>query len=330
VQPPPAGPLVDPTIQDLARVELSRVGVRSLDVLDPGSSAQAIASLATETGFASARDAILDATTQGPGRFETQTGFAVSGARLELAVGTSGMRTEILTPGGGPGQTALVRVDTRGTRAGSVALRFTDGSGTVIAALDGYIGNVVVDAEGVSNVSYVPSRNNWRFSDYDQQRKHLENLHAVIATAARFGVFRIEGERETRTRAAAQLAGRIRVLKSIDPTLGIYAAYAYADAGLMNDVRSVREYMHGDLQADIFDVAMLSGSLSGRGPDYNNRTVPFCPMLSQGWGLLRLKDVRLPSAVDIARDHLRGALWTTFDAEGMGVLVSALQDGRLR
>ncbi len=53
-------------------------------------------------------------------------------------------------------------------------------------------------------------------------------------------------------------------------------------------------------------------------------------MLSQGWGLLRLKDVRLPPAVDTARDHLRGALWTTFDAEGMEVLISALQDGRLR
>lgn len=330
VQLPPAGSLVDPTIQDLARVELSRVGVRSLDVIDPGSSAPAIASLATETGFASARDAILDATARGPGRFETQSGFAVSGARVELAVGNSGMRTELLTPGGGPGQTALVRVDTRGTRAGSVALRFTGGSGTVIAALDGYIGNVVVDAEGVSNVSYVPSQNNWRFSEYNYQRKHLENLHAVIATAARFGVFRIEGEREIRARAAAQLADRIRIMKGIDPTLGLYAAYAYADAGLMNQVRSVRDYMRGDLDADLFDVAMLSGSLSGRGPAHNVRTVPFCPMLSQGWGLLRLKDVRVPPAVDTARDHLRGALWTTFDAEGMEVLISALQDGRLR
>ncbi len=330
VQLPPDGPLVAPTIQDLARVELSRVGLRSLDVVDPGSSAMAIATLATETGFASARDAILDATTQGPGRFETQTGFAVSGARLELAVGNLAMRTELLTPGGGPGQTALVRVDTRGTHAGSVALRFTGGSGTVIAALDGYIGNVVVDAQGVSNVSYVPSQNNSRFSDYAYQRKHLDDLHAVIATAARFGVFRIEGERETRTKAAAQLADRIRIMKGIDPTLGLYAAYAYADAGLMNQVRSVRDYMRGDLQADLFDVAMLSGSLSGKGPDQYDRTVPFCPMLSQGWGLLRLKDVRLPPAVDTARDHLRGALWTTFDAEGMGALISALQEGRLR
>ena len=330
VQPPSGEPLVAPTIQDLAGAELSRVGVRSLAVVDPGSSAQAIASLASETGFATARDAILDATTQGPGRFETQTGFVVSGARLELAVCNPGMRTELLTAGGGTGQPALVRVDTQGTHAGSVALRFAGGSGTVIAALDGYIGNIVVDAEGVSNVSYVPSQNNWRFGDYDHQRKHLEELHAVIATAARFGVFRIEGEKASRSRAAAQLADRIRIMKGIDPTLGLYAAYAYADAGLLNQVRSVQDYMRGDLYADLFDVAMLSGSLSGESPDQQDRIVPFCPMLSQGWELLRLKDVRLPAPVTTARDHLRGALWTTFDSDGTDILVSALREGRLR
>src|SRR5450759_1920849 len=41
---------------------------------------------------------------------------------------------------------------------------------------------------------------------------------------------------------SSQLADSIRVLKGIDPTLGLYAAYAYAEADLLNQVRSVQEY----------------------------------------------------------------------------------------
>jgi hypothetical protein len=41
-------------------------------------------------------------------------------------------------------------------------------------------------------------------------------------------------------------------------------------------------------------------------------------MLSQGWALLRAKGVRLAKEVDSARDHMRPALWTTFDKDGHG------------
>jgi hypothetical protein len=211
-----------------------------------------------------------------------------------------------------------------------VALRFVDGSGTVIAALDEYIGNVVVDEGKVSNVSYVPSRQSPMRSVYEQEAKRLEQLHAAVATAAQFGVFRIEGPKETRRGAAAQLADRIRMLKGIDPTLGLYAAYAYADAGLADKVDSVRGIMRGDLGTDLFDVAMLAGALSGRRLGDPNGPVPFCPMLSQGWGLLRVKDIRLPEAVAAARDHLRVSLWMTLDREGMQIVENVLRSGRVR
>ena len=55
-----------------------------------------------------------------------------------------------------------------------------------------------------------------------------------------FGVFRFDGSKETRTRATTAMADRIRVLKSIDPTLGVYATYAYHDAGLRDKMESVR------------------------------------------------------------------------------------------
>ena len=117
--------------------------------------------------------------------------------------------------------------------------------------------------------------------------------------------------------------------KSADPTLGIYAAYAYADADMLDQIRSVRDIMHGDLQADIFDVAMLAGALAGKLLQQIGDLVPFCPMLSRGWGLLRVENVRLPPDVDEARDHIRPALWTTFKPTGIEILMSALKEGKL-
>ena len=87
--------------------------------------------------------------------------------------------------------------------------------------------------------------------------------------------------------------------------------------------------MRGDLGVDIFDVAMLSGELSGKPPEGPRGAYPFCPMLSQGFALLRVNDVRLAESIVAARDHLRPSLWTTFDKDGMQIVEKALRDGRV-
>jgi hypothetical protein len=254
----------------------------------------------------------------------------VTGAEVALAVSHPLLRTQTLTAGDGRSRPALIRLDTRDARAGSVALRFADGAGTVVAGLRGFVANVVVDEGRVVDVSYIPASGTSDRSMYESERARVDSLHAAVATAARFGVFRIEGGRTNREQAARQLADRIRVLKGIDPTLGLYAAYAYSDAGLPNQVQSVRDFMRGDLGVDLFDVAMLAGGLTGRSLDGPAVTFPFCPMLAQGWSLIRVKDVRLAREVNEARDHLRQSLWTTFDREGIEPLMEALREGRLR
>ena len=162
------------------------------------------------------------------------------------------------------------------------------------------------------------------------RREVIGYAAVLVATAARFGAFRIEGSRDTRNRAASQMADRIRILKGIDPTLGIYAAYAYSDAGLPSQVRSVMGYMKGDLGVDLFDVALLAGALAGRPPGDPNGAVPFVPMLAQGWSLLRVRDAKLPDAVLSAQDHLRPGLWTTLARDGMRMVEGALREGKLR
>ena len=140
---------------------------------------------------------------------------------------------------------------------------------------------------------------------------------SAVAAAAKYGVFRVEKEGET-----AAFANNIRVLKGIDPTLGIYAAYAYDQAGLRSEVRSVRTLMQEDLKLDIFDVAMLSDDPLASVVD-SRPVVPFCPTLSQGWNLLSVKQLSSPPVVIEAGKHLLPALWTTFDRDGMAVIMKS-------
>lgn len=161
------------------------------------------------------------------------------------------------------------------------------------------------------------------------ERERLEALHAVVAASARFGVFRIEAPRENRESIARNMADSIRMLKGIDPTLGLYAAYAYFDAGLPGQVRSVNDAMRSNLSGTkLFDTAMLAGELQGN--EAGSDTVPFVPMLSQGWSLLRVKGVRLSEEVAAMRYNMRNALWLTLRSEGVDFAARALRSDRIR
>jgi hypothetical protein len=301
------------SVADIARVELDRVigGDPGFTALNETGAVAAAARSGFSDSVALVRSAEerLDAFPP-----PIDSGVLVNGSEVRSAIGVG-----FDAVAHGP---SVVDMLLHEGRVGSLILRFGDGSGTVLAAIDGYIANVVVDDGRVVSVSYLPSANarRWRGNDWEWQR--LQNLRAKVAAAARSGVFRVDRRR------AGVLADEIRYLKSIDPTLGLYAAYAYADAGLDDQVRSVRSAMRRDLDADLFDVAMLAGQLSGigyRGP----RVAPFCPMLSQGWGLLRVMGVRLAPSVSEAADHVRPALWTTFEPAGMEILEDARRRGEL-
>ena len=110
----------------------------------------------------------------------------------------------------------------------------------------------------------------------------------------------------------------------------MYAAYAYAEAGAYDEVRSVREYMFGDLGVSLFDVAMLDRKAVE--PDWlaTYGAVPFCPMLSQGWYYLRPRGMKLPSVLERAQDELIQSLWTTFNKNFMRVVNRALREGKLK
>jgi hypothetical protein len=250
-------------------------------------------------------------------RFETETGFSVTGAQIARALSPR-FPTYLLGMKDGLGVDPM---NAGGPPSTSVLIEFEGGNGTVLPALRGFIGHIFVDQGVVVNVNYVPANNNWRWPEYERERERLESLRAAVAAAAALGVFRITPEE------AQSFADKIRVLKGLDPTLGLYAAYAYASAGLDRQVKSVLAYMREDLNTELFDIAMLARRGVSPAETAAQTILPFCPMLRQGWSLLAVRDARLPDAVNAARDWLLPALWTTFAPEGVTILRDAIQRG---
>jgi hypothetical protein len=256
--------------------------------------------------------------------FETETGFIIRGAHVvdaAISPQTPG-HFDLLNNSNDPRGDA-VRIYP-GVPALSVVVVLHDGRSVVLPALQGYLAHAVFDDGGLSNVSYVPSSNSARWDAYESRRADIDRLRALVALAVSRNAFRVRSERE-----ATELADRIRVDKALDPTLGLYAAYAFAQAGQDAHVRDIARFMREDLTADLFDVAMLAGDADDP-PVAATPRVPFCPMLTQGWNLLRAYDVNLPDVLTAASRSLSNSLWSTFTKGGTAILLDAVKSGALK
>ena len=154
-----------------------------------------------------------------------------------------------------------------------------------------------------------------------KRQTEIDKLRSAVAAAASLGALRLGKDH------ARAFAERVRVQKQFDPTLGLYVVYVYAEAGLYDDVRSVRKYMFEDLGVSLFDVAMLDWTRAKSDWIAKQGVVPFCPMLSQGWNYLRPRGVKIPKVLENAQDELIQSLWTTFDKEHMRLINKALREG---
>jgi hypothetical protein len=288
-----------------------------LELIDP-------AAREIEHGLAAEESVLRQATAQGV--FTAGRGFKVFGAGIKAAYAWRA-RCDLEA---GEGGSVRVRVemdasDNESSRPRSVVIEFEDGKGCALAALPDYVGTVVVDQGEVASVAYEPAENSWRWDMYGDLRDQVRELRAMVSVATRHGVFRVDQDE------ARVVAERIRLLKGIDPTLGLYAAYAYNDAGLAREIGFLDSYMREDLNGSLFDVAMLQ-----RNPNLDAQSMepldvsPFCPMLSQGWSLLDAKRVRLAEPVQAARHHLAPSLWTLFEPEGVSILHDAISSGAIR
>jgi hypothetical protein len=195
----------------------------------------------------------------------------------------------------------------------ALALGFENGSGFVLATMPGYVATVVVEDGRIVTINYTPKPDSPHFAEYRSVVWELEARRAAIAVDARDGTFSIASSGDI------AFADYVRFLKRVDPTLGIYAAYAYARAGKVDEIVGIHAIMSAEPTPVPFDVAMLAAQVGGSSfPD----ALPGMPLLAQGWMMLDRFGPALPTALVRARECLEPSLWATFNATGMSILVN--------
>jgi hypothetical protein len=285
--------------------------------------------IAAQLGFTAEIENLISG--QAHARLEAHTGFIVRGAR-SVSAEAKGWLIEGPFPDPEFQYTWHLRAAPEiGEASTSLALTFESDVGTttgiLVAALAEFICKVVVDNLGrVTSVNYVPSVNSSRYALYQVRADEIERMKAFGTVAGRHGLFIEENQRET------IYAEFFRPDGYIDPTLSLYAAYTYAQAGHYAKVDSIYRFMRGtepELPVP-FDVVLLATrNRDNRGAAEHSRYAPFTPTLSQGWALLAQDDSMFTPIHAQLRSHLIPALWTTFNEVGAKAASAFAREGGL-
>lgn len=252
----------------------------------------------------------------GPAHYETGCGFKLRGAQVAQAHCLSAGVAVVDADG------TLLRVDpTRG--AASVLIVLRDGGSVLLPALPEFLAGLTFEDGELTHVSYEPADTSPRWADYAARQDELRALRAAVAAATGLGVFRLGGDK------ALQLARGMQFAKSIDPSMALYAAYAYHDFGRRDLIHEMQNYLRGDLGIHFFDIALLAADGSLAAGLRDGSVLPPLPLLSQGWSLLNAFRAPLSPALRELQGHLRPSLWTLFDADGTALLLKAFQNGEI-
>jgi Caspase domain len=246
----------------------------------------------------------------GPMHFETGCGFKVRGARVVRTVQRN-IGVELLGTEGN-----VIRVI--GTSPGaSVLLVLENGFGVVIPALPSFIAGLTFEEGQFMDVSYEPSENSPLWNEYSARAEELRSLRASIAASAALGVFRLDEQ------GGLALARRMQLAKGVDPSLALYAAYAYDGLQRRDLVDEMRGYMESDLGLTFFDIALLSTRPK------TGRILPPFPMLSKGWALLSAYRAELPASLLGIEQRRLPSPWTLFNPAGVEMIERAILSGEI-
>ena len=257
-------------------------------------------------------------------QIETACGIKVRGARMVDAFATRADLDQI-TPDG-----LLLRVLGVNEPAASVVvtfertLRANQTFGAIVPCIPGFIAGLTFEDDELVDVAYEPSTNNRRWQEYQESASEIRLLRGLAASSAQHGRFRLDAQ------DAPAVARRMQHGKSIDPTLAVYAAYAYYDLQTIHRIEGMSRHLRDDLGVSFFDVDLLALNLGRTLPSRWDRVVPFVPLLSQGWSLLKAHRIALPPALNGIEDTMLDSLWSLFDPRGVTKLRNALQTGEVR
>jgi hypothetical protein len=272
-----------------------------------------------------------------PDSFETQSGFAVSGASVQTLWAPAGVYR---SQHGEPGWWRVGIAETTPLeQASPVLIEFANGLFAAVTALPKFIATLVCDEQGVSALIY-------------------REVYAPETTAATAERAISELERGAlRADAATNFAVDLRQFKHVDPVLGVISAYLYDSINDVDSIRRMASYYIENEQPIPYDIALLAridaewrnGQLWVQVPAVSERkprteeegkfvwtyeATPsvtgvvggLWPWMRQGWASLqdyrddgsKLVSEGLPELLP----GLRRARFTTFDAAGAEKLAS--------
>ncbi len=250
----------------------------------------------------------------GPDHFESGCGIKVRGARIMDVFATRGASVELLGD-------ELVRVSLDRAPCMSILLRFDNYTCAVVPAIHGYLAALTVKDGELADVTYEPSTTHYRWAGYQNKLDELRRLRAVIATATQDGWFHLDEAN------ALTLARQMQFEKSIDPTLSIYAAYAYHDLQRRDIIGDMAGFLRSDIGAVLFDLMLLGRKLVDKTLLPQDHIVPFFPLLSQGWALLKANRVKKHPVLDKIEPLMKDSLWTLFDSSAFDLLKETMSQG---
>lgn len=257
----------------------------------------------------------------GPTHHETQCGFKLRGSAVTEFFAANA-RVEFAS---GLGRGEDLRVINPKAPAANVLLVLEGGSSVLLPAIPDFLCALTFDDGELIDVAYEPSANSWRWSDYEGRAQEIRALRAIASSATARGAFRLEGT------DALAIARRMQVAKGIDPSLAVYAAYAYHDLQRRDLLREMAGHMRADLGAPLFDLALLARLLD-RKDLRRGEPAPIgaVPLVAQGWTLLRAFGVKLPPVLAALEDRRLSSLWTMFDAQGAQHIREAFTRGEMQ
>jgi hypothetical protein len=236
----------------------------------------------------------------GPAHYETRAGFKLRGASLTRVSADPGF--EIVN-------STLVRAVRPATElATEVLLEFSHGSCVILPALLDYICALTFDGGQLVDVTYEPMDRSARWPLYQERVDKVRELHAAIGAAFRLGVLT-----SLRPSEVPELAAQVLDVADLDPSLAVYAAYAWHDHGRRDLARDLHQSLLDRLEMSFFDVGLLA-SLAPGGPVDATRSVPAHPLLTRGWALSAAAPPGAVPTTPTAGSRLP-SLWTLFRAE---------------
>ncbi|WP_343658874.1 caspase family protein [Chryseobacterium sp.] len=202
-------------------------------------------------------------------------------------------------------------------------LLLENGRSIPVAVIEGFVAQLIFKDGYLFTINYTPVKSNsYNYLQYQEKKEMIIQKRNLVAIAANNG-FNYEDafKKIDFAKLGYDDAGSfLRYGKALDPSLGLYAAYAFRETGNFEKIGSVYDYMILDNPVVPFDVAMLAGKLD------ETSIASFCPVMSSGWAYRDLYEKFISEDILEATKYLEPGLWTTFSAKGTEILIKLIND----